>query len=362
MFKNIPISLLDDWEGRSTSDIEDITDSFSRFGQLSPIMVREEPTNNGHFQVIFGNRRVLAAKRLGWDTITARVVQASDTDALALFLCENLNRTDLCDYDKAVLIEKLHSIGGKTYDEIAKIIGKSPAFVSQHVAMLNMFSDHVGSPTARKRMLVALTERHSRALLKIEDMVERWNIAKLVVSGELGFRETQRICNNASKKRTRMTSNDQDEDVRSVILSFVSGFSSKDITPFFNAVSSHHFTMFPRFPPLTRLDYHSAKEYFCEVLAQMENFEQNILDMQIRVARGFAYATLVIKYKMVIARRTIVSRGRATIILERENLEWRIVHAHWSSGDENATDILTLLANQSRRRFLPHEVSLVNSA
>ncbi|MDA4131166.1 MAG: ParB/RepB/Spo0J family partition protein, partial [Thaumarchaeota archaeon] len=119
-------------------DIEDVFTTLQKHGQLSPIRIRNHPQKPGMYQVIFGNRRLAAAKKLGWETIRAEVVESSDSDLLLAAFCENVNRKDFSDLEKALLIEKIRNESGNTYTEIAAILGKSAAYVSQHVAMLHL--------------------------------------------------------------------------------------------------------------------------------------------------------------------------------------------------------------------------------
>ena len=345
MFREIPVSLIDEWEARNESDSDDLISSFALVGQLSPILVRRHPSETGRFQIVFGNRRLNAARKLGWKKITARILNVAEAESLVLALCENLDRRELPDFDKALMIERLHRVTKKNYGDIAKMIGKSNSFVSQHVAMIRLFSDDYGTPSERRRILLALTEKHARALSRIEDPMERWNTAKLVVNGKLGSREAERFCKDFSRKKTNYGLGSEHDKVRDVIVSFISGFSSKDVTPFFDAVSEHHFSMFPRFAPLTKLKFESAKDYFCKVLSKMDCFKENIEDMEIRVCGSFAYATMFIGYEMAIAGKSILSKGRATIILAKEKQSWKILHAHWSTAEPNSLDVLTLIAS-----------------
>lgn len=345
MFREIPVSLIDEWEARNESDSEDLASSFALVGQLSPILVRRHPSESGRFQIIFGNRRLNAARKLGWKRITARILNVAEADSLVLALCENLDRQDLPDFDKALMLERLHRVTNKSYGDIAKMIGKSNSFVSQHVAMIRLFADEYGTPSERRKILLALTEKHARALSRIEDSMDRWNTAKLVVNGKLASREAERFCKNFSRKKVNYRLDNEQNKVREVIVSFVSGFCSKDITPFFEAVSARHFTMFPRFTPLTKLEFDSAKDYFCKILSKMDSFKENIEDMEIRVCGSFAYATMFIGYEMAITGKFILSKGRATIILAKEKQSWKILHAHWSTAEPNSLDVLTLIAS-----------------
>src|SRR5579862_7679692 len=83
-----------------------LAQSLAEHGLLSPIGVREHPNKQGSYQVVFGNRRLEAAKSLGWSTIKANLITADDQTALVLAIVENIDRKDLSDYEKAVFLEK----------------------------------------------------------------------------------------------------------------------------------------------------------------------------------------------------------------------------------------------------------------
>ncbi len=77
---------------RVRTDVGDLTalvDSMQKFGQMSPIVVTRK------HELIAGHRRLLSARRLGWYTIDAVVVDRdSPADKLEMELAENVNRKD----------------------------------------------------------------------------------------------------------------------------------------------------------------------------------------------------------------------------------------------------------------------------
>lgn len=71
-------------------ELAGLIESMRNFGQLSPIIV------NRQSELIAGNRRLEAAKRLGWNSIDAIVIDKDDEiDMLELELEENIQRNDL---------------------------------------------------------------------------------------------------------------------------------------------------------------------------------------------------------------------------------------------------------------------------
>jgi ketosteroid isomerase-like protein len=249
-----------------------------------------------------------------------------------MFLSENLDRRYLCDYEKAVLIEAIHKSTRKTYEEIAGCIGKSKAFVSQHIAMLHLFSETLGSEDERKRVLSFTTERHARILTKISDPEDRWNTAKFFCKANLGAREAERYCAKSERSDSDKSQSHRDA-IKSLIVDFISGVSGKNIPTLFDTISSRHFSMFPSFPPFSIMDRDAAKKYFFDILAEVDAFEEIVNNLDIRVCGRIAYVTMFVQYDIGSKRKMIKAGTRATIILENEDGKWKIVHGHWSSAD-----------------------------
>ncbi len=113
-------------EGRR-AELDELTDSLAQHGQLQPILVQPK---GDHFEVLIGQRRYLAALKLGWTHIDALVEsrELEELDARVLSFAENVQRRDLSPRDKAstcmYLYGELHSI-----PEVARRLGVSPPTV-----------------------------------------------------------------------------------------------------------------------------------------------------------------------------------------------------------------------------------------
>jgi ParB/RepB/Spo0J family partition protein len=306
--------------------------SLLQFGQLSPIKVRPDPAAIGGYEVVFGNRRLAAAKSLGWAEIEADVVQATDQQALAMAFCENTDRDNFTDYEKALLLEKLHVETGKSYLEVSKMIGKSTAYVSLHVAMLHLFPSTVAPEEEIQRALLQLTEKHARVLGTVDDEIERWNTTKLAIKGHLSVRELEKLCGRASPRKKRESSNNY--QINSLIRNIISELDRKNPWPFVSTTSKRKFSLFPLFPPLSKLNNEVAKEHFCSVLRYMREFHVKIDDLEITTSGNLAFALLQLTYKIKAAGKEGDARVMATIVFQKED-EWKIVHSHWSTVEPN---------------------------
>jgi ParB family chromosome partitioning protein len=142
-------------------NLEQLMNSLKLLGQLSPVRVRHHPQADGRYQLIFGHRRLEAAKRLGWTTIKAEVVSANDEEMFLTALAENLEADSLTDFEKGLALKILNQKFGKSYEEIARLIGRSKAYVAQHIAMTNLFNEEQLKKPEVRELLQHLTEGHA---------------------------------------------------------------------------------------------------------------------------------------------------------------------------------------------------------
>jgi ParB/RepB/Spo0J family partition protein len=314
-------------------EIDELALSLSTHGQLTPIEVRCHPTKSNYFQVVFGNRRLAGARKLGWKTIRANIVEADDNEALLRAIVENIHRKDLSDYEKAVFIERLHTVTGKNYSELAEMIKKSAAFVSLHVAMLHLFPKAIAGTDEKDRVLEKLTEKHARVLFKLDDPEDRWNTAKFAVNANLSVRELERICSRPAHS-TYGGGLTRAKSIQEIIRAFTTGFNHKDLRPFFESFSSHKFTIFTSYPPFSKLTKETARDYICDAFRRMGQVKETLDEIDIRVCGKFAYVTMEVLFEINHEGVRMKSKTRSTIILEKEKQEgWKIVHAHYSTAN-----------------------------
>jgi ParB/RepB/Spo0J family partition protein len=122
------------------AELQSLADSMTEHGLIEPIIVRRL-ANKNLFELIAGERRLRAATLAGWSHIAVIVRDATDSEALALQLIENLQRKDLNAIEKARGLEQLcrpesESGAGKSQRDVAQLIGKSPTYVQQLVQLL----------------------------------------------------------------------------------------------------------------------------------------------------------------------------------------------------------------------------------
>ncbi|MBV8737713.1 MAG: ParB/RepB/Spo0J family partition protein [Alphaproteobacteria bacterium] len=123
-------------DGQHDSTIEDLAKSIERHGLLNPIMVMRRA--EGRYEVIAGQRRLLACQQLGWAVIPAIVRDSTtDTDATAISLVENVHRADMNPRDKAVALKALLDQLGDLL-AVGRETGISPSTIRKYIQLLDL--------------------------------------------------------------------------------------------------------------------------------------------------------------------------------------------------------------------------------
>lgn len=141
--------------------MRELADSISQSGLLQPITVRQTEVG---YELIAGERRLVACRMLALERIPAIVEQFDDERSATFSLIENLQRKDLNFFEEAQGIQQMMQLSGISQQEVADRLGKAQSTVANKLRLLAF------STEMRRRMLDAgLTERHARALLKFPD-------------------------------------------------------------------------------------------------------------------------------------------------------------------------------------------------
>ncbi len=108
-------------------DIAELADSIQASGLLQPIRVARE--SEGGYRLIAGERRYRAVRLLGWDTITAVITDADETQRVVEMVVENVQRKDLELWEEAEAYKRLLNLG-LSLGEISKRVGKAKSTLS----------------------------------------------------------------------------------------------------------------------------------------------------------------------------------------------------------------------------------------
>ncbi len=160
-----------------------LADSIREVGVLQPVLVR--PVEDG-YELIAGERRWRAARRVGLQRIPALVRETDDAAALEHALVENLHRDDLNPLEEAAAYQQLIEDFGLTHEEVASQVGKSRASITNSLRLLQL------PPTIQKLVHEGrLSMGHARALLGTPDRAFQEQLAQRAVADDLSVRAVE---------------------------------------------------------------------------------------------------------------------------------------------------------------------------
>ena len=186
----------------SPDELEELTDSIREYGVLQPIIVKRE--KDGKFLFIAGERRFRAAKFAGLSRIPALVKDFDEKDLALISVVENVQRENLSFIEEAYAYKKLIDEFNLTQNELSLKIGKKQSTISNKLRILSL-------PQNIQEKLVnnQLSERHARALLKLEDNILREKVLDRVIINNLNVKQTEKLVSDVliEKDRQRRESN-----------------------------------------------------------------------------------------------------------------------------------------------------------
>ena len=141
--------------------LAELAASIRSCGSLQPLTVRR--AGDG-YELVAGERRLRAARIAGLREVPCLVAQVGEEDSALLALMENLQRRDLDCWEEAQAIARLISRYGLSQEEAARRLGRAQPTVANKLRLLRLPED--------VRALLrdnGLTERHARALLRLQD-------------------------------------------------------------------------------------------------------------------------------------------------------------------------------------------------
>lgn len=177
----------------SAKELDSLAESIRRFGLLSPLLVRA--VDEGEYELIAGERRLRALKRLGYSHAEAIVTTAFDRDCALIGLVENLEREDLHFLDAAEACKRLLRDHGLTQEELAASLARSPSALANQLRLLRL-GRNVRQCIRESR----LSERHARALLRLSNEDAQLAFARRAIDEQLSVRQLENAIEQELKK------------------------------------------------------------------------------------------------------------------------------------------------------------------
>lgn len=164
-------------------DLASLKESLQKHGLLQPVLVR--PREDG-YELIAGERRLRAAREVGWSEIPVHVVDLNDQKVFEAALVENLQRADLNPIEKAQGFQDYLLRYKVTQDELAKAVGLDRSTVANMIRLLEL------APAVQEAVRHGqISAGHARALLPVEDPSKQMTLMHEIIAKGLSVRQIE---------------------------------------------------------------------------------------------------------------------------------------------------------------------------
>ncbi len=185
--------------------LEALADSIATYGVLQPIIVRENTSFPGSYEIIAGERRWRAAKMAGLSEIPVVILTGDELKMAQIALIENIQREDLNPVEEAAAYLDLIEKFGLTQEQVAKQVGKSRSAVTNTLRLLDLPDDVLELLKSGE-----ISAGHARALLGLNDTETMIMLAQKIVSKQLSVREVEQLIKKLNSPRQLV---DDDEEL-----------------------------------------------------------------------------------------------------------------------------------------------------
>ena len=178
-------------------EIESLARSLSETGLLQPILVRRLSGASAErgdadagvlYEIVAGERRWRAAKRASLEKVPIILREFSDKESLEIGIIENVQRQNLNPIEEAWAYKRLIEDFGSSQKELAKVVGKDRASVSNSLRLLSLCEELQG-----ELVRGSLSAGHARALLSLPSQEQRRELAGKIAAEGLSVRAVERM-------------------------------------------------------------------------------------------------------------------------------------------------------------------------
>ena len=169
----------------SQPELEELAASIRALGVLQPLTVRRR---EGQWELVAGERRLRAAKLAGLSQVPCLPVQVDSQSSSLLALVENVQRRDLDFWEEALALRQILDTYHLSQEELARRVGRSQSAVANKLRLLKLPDEALALLRAH-----GATERHARALLRLDSPERQLEAAEQVAARGLTVAQTEAL-------------------------------------------------------------------------------------------------------------------------------------------------------------------------
>ncbi len=186
----------------------ELADSIKQHGILEPLTVVDR---GEHYEIVGGERRWRAAKKLGLKEIPVIVRNLSEQEIAEIALIDNLQREDINPIEESLAFKRLIDEFGYTQDQVAEKMSKSRVYVTNSLRLLKL-CDGV------RQMVIdgQISSGHARAIISVEDPDEQFQLAQKIFDDKLSVRETEKLVKSLGRVSKKKQANKNQESIDAI--------------------------------------------------------------------------------------------------------------------------------------------------
>jgi ParB family chromosome partitioning protein len=177
------------------ANLEDLTNSIKERGMIQPIIVRKSNNENTKFEIIAGERRWLAAQRVGMHNVPVVITEADDLKSLEFAIVENVQRHDLNPLEEAQGYKRLIDEFSYDQEKVSKFIGKSRSYITNSLRILTLPAEVIKLIETQK-----LSTGHAKILVGLDNAIF---VANKIIENKLSVRQAENFVQLFKKKRQK---------------------------------------------------------------------------------------------------------------------------------------------------------------
>ncbi len=175
--------------------LNELASSIKEHGILQPLIVSK---NKSGYELIAGERRLKAAKKVGLKMVPAIVRDPSEQQKLEFSIIENIQRSDLNPIEEAHAYQNLHDDFSLTHEQIAQKVGKNRVTITNTIRLLELPVE-IQEGLGKKK----ISTGHAKVLLEITDKNQQIALFQKIIRENLTVRRLETQIHKASPTRTR---------------------------------------------------------------------------------------------------------------------------------------------------------------
>ncbi|WP_439139531.1 ParB/RepB/Spo0J family partition protein [Roseicyclus sp.] len=192
--------------------LAELSASIREKGVIQPLIVRPDPAEPQHYQIVAGERRWRAAQQAQLHELPVIIRDFDETELLEVAIIENVQRADLNAMEEALGYRQLIDRFGHTQDKVAQALGKSRSHIANMMRLLALPEEIQGFVRGGQ-----LSAGHARALLTVDNPV---TLARQAIANGWSVRDVEQKAkaSGAKTKRTKTKPRVGDKDADTVAL------------------------------------------------------------------------------------------------------------------------------------------------